>query len=86
MSSSSRLRSSVEAGLSQRSDFPIHPRLSALLIIDIQAYLSNQEERVYYCDESHPRSVKNIQKLAQAFRNGMSLSTTGSSLLFVTVC
>lgn len=68
-----KLRDAVKAGISNRDDFKLHPQLSALLIIDIQSYLSkpdDDEEIAYYGKESLPRTVKNIQKLIHAFRMG----------------
>lgn len=68
------LRDQVRAGKSVRGDFPLSSQKTALLIIDIQKYLSqpsspdDAEKNVYFYQESLPPVVKNIQKLAQAFR------------------
>lgn len=79
------LRSRVVPGLSKRCDFTLQPRVSALLIVDIQSYLEadgdddsaknstveDEAERRYFRDVSHPRTVRNVGKLLQAFRSGM---------------
>jgi ureidoacrylate peracid hydrolase len=64
----------VQPGISQRSDFPLQGKKVALLIIDIQKYLSTPDgpedakENAYLYQESLPGAIINIQKLAEAFR------------------
>jgi nicotinamidase-related amidase len=68
------LRDLVSPGISNRAEFPLRAKKSALLIIDVQQYLSNPEnaadaaEKTYFYEEALPRAVGNIIKLAQAFR------------------
>jgi ureidoacrylate peracid hydrolase len=64
-----RLRDKLEAGVSKREDFLLVPRLSALLIIDVQKYISQpNHSEPYFSNESLPRGLNNIGKLSQAFR------------------
>lgn len=73
-----RLRDSVRPGISQRDDFILHPERSALLVVDIQTYLSDPHavhgnnagtrDTSYFLNESLPQVISNIDKLAQAFR------------------
>lgn len=59
----------IQPGVSRRSDFALVPRVTALLIIDIQAYLApSSHHGDYFAKEAHPQAINNIQKLAQAFR------------------
>lgn len=57
-----------------RKDFPLKGKIAALIIIDIQKYLSTPDSpeeaksEVYFYEEAFPRAVRNINKLAQAFR------------------
>jgi ureidoacrylate peracid hydrolase len=68
------IRERVQPGISQRSDFPLQGKKVALLIIDIQKYLSTPDgpedakENAFLYEESLPRAVRNIQKIAEAFR------------------
>jgi ureidoacrylate peracid hydrolase len=68
------IRERVKPGISNRHDFPLEGKKAALLIIDIQKYLStpdspkDAEENAYLYEESLPRVVRNIQKLTEAFR------------------
>jgi ureidoacrylate peracid hydrolase len=68
------LRERVKPGISRRTDFPLQGKKAALLIIDIQKYLATPEgpedatEKAYFYEESLPKTVRNIQKLAAAFR------------------
>lgn len=71
------LRDRVVPGISTRADFVLQPQRSALLIIDIQRHLSenhssnnenDDEDKLYYSEESFPQTISNVQKLAQAFR------------------
>jgi ureidoacrylate peracid hydrolase len=68
------IRARVKPAISQRIDFPLQGKKVALLVIDIQNYLSTPDgpedakENVYLYEESLPRAVRNIQKLVKAFR------------------
>jgi ureidoacrylate peracid hydrolase len=68
------IRERVEPGISQRHDFPLQGKKAALLIIDIQKYLSTPDspedaiENAFLYEESLPRAVRHINKLAEAFR------------------
>jgi len=83
--SSLPLRDVVQPGISGRSDFPLRRRKCALLVVDVQAYLcpsgpagqnrrpadeSDDDETAYYREVSFPPAVRNIRKLAEAFRAG----------------
>ena len=63
----------VIPGKSRRSDFPLIPSRTALLIVDIQAYLSEppdeDEERSYIFSQALPRALGNIEKLLERFRS-----------------
>lgn len=74
----STIRSRVKAGQSQRSDFPVLGSRAALLIIDIQLYLSKENETI-------SAAVTNIEKLVQAFRvlrDDPDSETTGCEVIF----
>lgn len=74
MTSNQPLRDVVLPGISSRSEFRLQSKKSALLVIDIQTYLSAPDdeqkaaEKAFFYQESLPRAVRNINKLAQAFR------------------
>jgi nicotinamidase-related amidase len=62
----------VVLGKSKRSDFPVIPTRCALLVIDIQSYLSEpsseEESNSYFFKEALPRAVGNIEVLVKTFR------------------
>lgn len=62
----------VVPGKSKRSDFPVIPTRCALLVIDVQSYLSepsNEEESdSYFFKEALPLAVANIEVLVKTFR------------------
>lgn len=64
----------VLPGVSKRTDFPLQGDRTALLIIDVQNYLSlprSEEEaagKSYFFNDASPGSVENIAKLADSFR------------------
>ena len=64
----------VIPGVSKRSDFPLIPNKCALLIVDIQSYLSQPEKeeeletKSYFFRESLPQTVDNIERLMLQFR------------------
>mmetsp|Transcript_28377 Transcript_28377/g.66392 ORF Transcript_28377/g.66392 Transcript_28377/m.66392 type:complete len:341 (+) Transcript_28377:74-1096(+) len=69
------LQSQVVAGCSKRTEFPLIRSKAALVIIDIQKYLSEPKEGSQKDESNHhlyetalPRAIQNIQKLAKAFR------------------
>jgi nicotinamidase-related amidase len=60
----------LRPGVSRRDDFPLDYRRTALMIIDIQEYLSNTTEsykddpsKQYLCQEALPRALLNIESL-----------------------
>lgn len=63
----------VIPGKSKRSDFPLIPSRCALLIVDIQAYLSEpadeEEKRSYFFSQALPQAMANIEKLLEKFRS-----------------
>lgn len=63
----------VIPGKSKRSDFPLIPSRCALLIVDIQAYLSEpsdgEDEKSYIFNHALPHAVSNIEKLLEKFRS-----------------
>ncbi|GKY96127.1 hypothetical protein MPSEU_000572900 [Mayamaea pseudoterrestris] len=70
-----RLKDRVRPGVSRRDDFPLVPHLSALLIVDIQKYLSDEHDNAVqspahssFVRESLPRAIDNIQRVADLFR------------------
>jgi ureidoacrylate peracid hydrolase len=76
----------VVPGKSTRNDFPLLPSQCALLIIDIQDYLSKptseEEKKSYFFKEALPRSVKNIAKMLECFRAARDESPRGSEVIF----
>jgi len=84
------LRDGVKPGVSRRYDFPLVGSKAALLIIDVQQYLSSPaspgQAKEYFYRESLPPAVQNIQKLAQAFRvvrdDPEAVSKTGCEVIF----
>jgi ureidoacrylate peracid hydrolase len=60
-------------GKSKRDDFPIIPSKCALLIIDIQSFLSepsNDDERqTYFYREALPRAIESIEQLVTTMRS-----------------
>jgi ureidoacrylate peracid hydrolase len=75
------LRTSVKPGLSRRSDFPLRRHATALLIIDVQRYLSYPDQE-YYSQDSFPRAVKNIDRLTKRFRSVRDASERGCEIIF----
>jgi ureidoacrylate peracid hydrolase len=70
-----RLCDKIRLGVSKREDFPLLPQVSALLIIDIQKYLSGMSNdgntmlcSSYFTNDSLPQAIDNIGNLVQAFR------------------
>jgi ureidoacrylate peracid hydrolase len=63
----------VTPGKSKRSDFPLVPSRCALLIIDIQTYLSipsdEEQKHSYFFSDALPRTVRNIEELIKTFRS-----------------
>jgi ureidoacrylate peracid hydrolase len=76
----------VIPGKSSRDEFPLITSRAALLVIDVQEYLSepaNETERnSYFFQEALPRTVKNIGKLLSAFRQVRDKETRGCEVIF----
>ena len=77
----------VIPGKSTRSDFPVIPTRCALLVIDIQSFLSepfNEEDSdSYFFKEALPRAVGNIEVLVKTFRQLRDLEyKQGCEVLF----
>lgn len=76
----------VVPGKSTRNDFPLLPSRSALLIIDIQEYLSKptseEDKNSYLFKEALPQSVANIAKILTCFRAAREESSRGSEVIF----
>lgn len=68
------LASFVVPGTSKRTDFPLVGDRCALLIVDIQKYLSlprspeEAAEKAYFFDDASPSAIDRIRKLTEAFR------------------
>eukprot|EP00550_Attheya_septentrionalis_P008542 CAMPEP_0198286484 /NCGR_PEP_ID=MMETSP1449-20131203/5562_1 /TAXON_ID=420275 /ORGANISM="Attheya septentrionalis, Strain CCMP2084" /LENGTH=892 /DNA_ID=CAMNT_0043984245 /DNA_START=98 /DNA_END=2776 /DNA_ORIENTATION=- len=86
------LAGTVQAGVSRRGDYPVVPSRMALLVIDIQEYLSKsnksemEESERYLYDVSLPPVVSNIEVLAAAVRKQRdakdSTNSTGCEVIF----
>ena len=81
------LAACVIPGKSKRSDFPLIPSRCALLIVDIQAYLSDpsddEEKKSFIFNQALPRAVNNIEKLLTKFRSLRDLDyKQGCEVLF----
>jgi len=76
----------VIPGQSKREDFAIMPKRCALLLIDIQEYLSiptNEiEKQSYFFQESLPLVLQNIAKLLPIFRSLRDFQTQGCEVVF----
>ena len=63
------LRRQVKAGISRRSDFPLRRESTALLVIDIQRYLSDSAaDHAYFHQTAFPRMIQNANLLMRCFR------------------
>ena len=89
-SHSPSLQSRVRPGISRRDEFPLEPSKAALLIVDVQRYLTTppavleEAHNQYFWKEAVPRMIRNLQRLVQAFRGGRDggeddSSTVGTS-------
>ena len=80
------LAESVTAGQSKRGDFPLMRSKAALLVIDVQDYLSNpstiQEEQDYFHTTALPRIINNLQKLLSIFREMRDSQEQGCEVIF----
>jgi ureidoacrylate peracid hydrolase len=74
----------VKPGISRRVDFALRQSKSALLIVDIQKYLTYPEHD-YFHQTSLPRALQNIEKLAHQFRSVRDSPSTaaGCEVIFV---
>lgn len=77
------LREQVQPGVSRRTDFALRSSKAALLVIDIQKYLSYAEHE-YFDQFSFPRAVKSIERLVHKFRSARDnpASATGCEVIF----
>jgi nicotinamidase-related amidase len=57
----------VKPGISRRVDFPLRRNKCALLIIDVQKYLTYPEHE-YFHKSALPRAMRNIETMAHQFR------------------
>jgi len=84
----SSLREHVRPGQSKRTQFPIVPSKAALLIIDIQEYLSSpssvqdEEEHAYFYQTSLPKTVANVEKLLHQTRQQRDSQSQGCEVIF----
>jgi nicotinamidase-related amidase len=74
----------VKPGISRRVDFALRRSKCALLVIDIQSYLTYPEHD-YFHQIALPRAIQNIEKLAAQFRSirDASSSSGGCEVLFI---
>ena len=85
-SAASPLSTFVQPGKCNRNDFPLDRHRAALLIIDIQEYLSKQSEtensdptKRYLMEHALPSALENIEKLLSTFRRFRSQSNSNQS-------
>lgn len=84
----SSLREHVRPGESKRTQFPLVPSKVALLVIDIQDYLSSpsniqdEEEHAYFYQQALPRTVANVEKLLQQTRKQRDSQSQGCEVIF----
>jgi ureidoacrylate peracid hydrolase len=82
------LKEHVKPGETKRDQFPLVPSKVALLIIDIQEYLSSpssvQDEQghAYFYQTSLPRATQNIQELVQQTRRRRDSQAQGCEVIF----
>jgi nicotinamidase-related amidase len=75
----------VKPGISRRADFALRRNKCALLIIDVQKYLSYPEHE-YFQKFALPRAMKNIETMAHQFRAARdSPNATGCEVIFTYV-
>lgn len=75
----------VKPGISRRVDFALRRNKCALLIIDVQKYLTYPEHE-YFHKFALPRAMKNIETMAQQFRAVRdSPNATGCEVIFTYV-
>lgn len=74
----------VKPGISRRVDFALRRSKCALLIIDVQSYLTYPEHD-YFHQVALPKAIQNIEKLATQFRSIRDASSTssGCEVLFI---
>jgi ureidoacrylate peracid hydrolase len=65
---STSIRDHVILGVSKRTDFPLRPHATALLVIDVQSYCCEGGSK-YYREDSLPRMISNIEALLKTFRS-----------------
>ena len=88
MKTDSALSRRVKPGVSRRSDFTLLGDRSALLIIDIQKYLSiprsaaEANQKLYFFNNACPAAIKHIAKLTEAFRLVRDKSSRGCEVVF----
>ena len=82
------LKEHVCPGQSLRTQFPLIPSKVALLIIDIQDYLSSpinvqdESNNAYFYRTSLPRTVGNVEKLLQQTRQQRDSQSQGCEVIF----
>ena len=78
----------VVPGVSRRNVFPLVGSKSALLVIDVQKYLSlprseeEAAEKSYFFNEAFPPAMENIAKLVDSFRLVRDESKCGSEVIW----
>lgn len=72
----------VKPGISRRVDFALRRSKCALLVIDVQTYLTYPEHDFFH-KVALPRAVQNIEKLATQFRSIRDASAAGCEVIFV---
>lgn len=80
------LQSLVTPGLSSRYDFPLRPSSMALLIIDIQDYLTTVDptSKEYKHTIGFPRMIENTKRILESVRRNRQnrVASTGSEVIF----
>ena len=75
----------VKPGISRRADFALRRNKCALLIIDVQKYLTYPEHE-YFHKFALPRAMKNIETMAHQFRAVRDTpNATGCEVIFTYV-
>jgi ureidoacrylate peracid hydrolase len=82
------LKEQVRPGQSRRTQFPLVLSKVALLVIDIQEYLSHpsskqdEEEHAFFYRTSLPRTVCNVEKLLKQIRQQRDSQSQGCEVIF----
>ena len=84
----SSLREHVRPGKSKRTHFPLIPSKVALLIIDIQEFLSSpssvqdEHDHAYFYHTALPRMISHVEKLVQQTRQQRDSQSQGCEVIF----